>query len=73
MCNIVHIDGHQDKQKMDSPRRKSAKTMPTFCYVPGYAVLAVQKPAKTRPIKSIFIMHSLQVIEEEFKREHKEY
>lgn len=31
-----------------------------------------QTPAKSRPIKSMCIMHLLHVAEEEFKREHKE-
>lgn len=45
------------------------QTVLTFHYVPSYTVLAVQKSARTKPTKSIFIMDLPHVIEKEFKRE----
>lgn len=42
--------------------------IPTFRCVPGCAVLAVQKPAETRPIESMCITHFHRVIEEKSKR-----
>lgn len=46
-----------------------SETILTLLYIPGYTAFAARKPVRTKPIKSVIIMHSLHVTEEEFKRE----
>lgn len=51
--------GHETKRGGYS--LKGISKIHTFRYVPGYTVFAVQKPARTKPIKFMFIMNLLQV------------